>query len=216
VLCFKSPARSKRRLAREIGELASAAADHLWDCALEDLRAWPGPACFAPASTADLAWLTEKLGEQPEVALQRGANLGERINHVDRALRARGATKVIYIGTDCPAMGAAYLSQAADTLENSDAVLGPARDGGVVLMGARRPWPMLEDLPWSTDELYGTLSARCAQHAWSISSLEPRADVDTAADLLGTRMDLMHDHRTARRALAGWVTQKSRSLGDGS
>ena len=100
-----------------------------------------------------------------------------------------------------------YLQQAAAALVNNDVVLGPATDGGVVLMGARVAWPALTDLPWSTSSLCDGLTGLCTEHELSVASLEPRADVDTVAALRAAREDLADDARPARQALSRWLTQ---------
>ncbi len=207
VLCLKAPARSKRRLAGEIGELATTAATHLWACVLEDLQSWPGPVYFAPAETGDAAWLAQQLDRSHETVLQAGVNLGERINHVDETLRNRGEQKVLFVGTDCPAMDRDYLLQAAADLIHHDVVLGPATDGGVVLMGARQAWPALTELPWSTHRLYDELVRCCARRGLSIANLDVRADVDSVAALLAARKNLAQDLRPARRAFSRWLSQ---------
>jgi glycosyltransferase A (GT-A) superfamily protein (DUF2064 family) len=173
VLCLKAPARSKRRLAAEIGDLATTAAAHLWECALEDLKNWPGSVYYSPADAEDAAWLDAQLGPGSATVLQRGDNLGERINHVDNTLRERGEKNIIFVGTDCPAMETAYLQQAASSLANHNVVLGPATDGGVVLMGASRAWPALTGLPWSTPSLYDALARLCDDQGRSVEILEP-------------------------------------------
>src|SRR5690606_21879150 len=86
-----------------------------------------------------------------------------------------------------------------------DVVLGPAADGGVVLMGTRRAWPALEPLPWSTDRLGAALGEACRRAGSSVASLEPRTDIDTFADLTGLGRTLARDRRPARRALREWL-----------
>ena len=139
---------------------------------------------------------------------QRGGNLGERINHVDRELRRRDRTvdRLVLIGTDCPGLDAAYLGQAASSLKEADAVLGPAEDGGVVLMGARRPWPDLQGLSWSGKTLRAELRDRCLEAGWRVATLDVRGDVDNLQDLLGAGRALSGDQRPSRRALADWLS----------
>ena len=215
VLCLKAPHRAKRRLATDIGELATAAAGHLSDCAMEDLSQWPGPACFAPQAPSDEAWLRERIGAESLVVLQAGRNLGERINHVDRALRHRGVARSIFVGADCPSMDSDYLLQAAQRLAVHDVVLGPAFDGGVVLMGANAAWPDLSALPWSSDGLFEALKQLCEESDQDVAVLDPRMDVDTLADLAALDRQLQSDQRPARRALVGWLAEQSSVLGLG-
>jgi len=214
VLMMKSAANSKRRLAAEIGaERATEAAQHLIDCAREDLERWPGNVCLAPADdAAELA----ALGATPDafLILQRGENLGERINHVNGALIERGVERQLYIGIDCPMLDLGYLERAAAALTECDVVLGPALDGGVVLMGVRGRWPDLSRLPWSTDKLFAALNAACAAAGLRAGVLEPLRDVDTLDDLLALQAALCADLRRARRALCVWLAQQ-RDLQEG-
>jgi glycosyltransferase A (GT-A) superfamily protein (DUF2064 family) len=206
VLMMKSAARSKRRLAEHLGtERATLAAQRLLDCACEDLEAWPGPKCAAP-SAAD-----ERLDAPPADALviQPGGNLGARINHVNEELIGLGFERQLYIGIDCPSLDVSYLEHAAAALGDHDTVLGPAADGGVVLMGVRGRWPPLADLPWSTNALFESLRAACALAGSSAATLPRRNDIDTLEDLVALRTELRGDPRPARRALVRWLTAQT-------
>jgi uncharacterized protein len=210
---FKAPARSKRRLAASLGSLATVAAARLLACALEDMAQWPGPTCYAPAHPADAAWLTSELGLQPLVALQRGLNLGARINYVNRTLFEAGHERQLFIGIDCPALDRAYLVTAALRLATVDAVIGPAHDGGAVTIGTRRVLPDLTDLPWSTTELQYALEEALRAAKLGIATLTPRTDIDTIADLRAAAEGLESDERAARRALRAWVLDSAPALG---
>lgn len=205
VLMFKAPQRSKQRLAAEIGTLASDAAGHLLDCALEDLASWPGPICFAPASDADRACVDRRIDARAEMIVQQGDNLGARINHVNRALLRRGLQRQIFIGIDCPRLDADYLERAAAALRDHDVVLGPASDGGVVLMASRCAWPDLRPLPWGGAHLMSALEQRCIAGGHRLCRLEALSDIDSLSDLRAARAWLGGDARPARRRLSGWL-----------
>lgn len=213
VLMFKSPARSKRRLAEQIGPVAREAAERLWACAYEDVLRWHGTVCFAPAGKADGEWLAEQVAGTPLTVTQRDGNLGERINYVNASLCAQGLPKQIFIGTDCPQMDVGYLERAAHLLQRHDAVLGPACDGGVVLMGASRPWPPLGDLPWSSTSLRLALTRRLAAEGWTEGTLNTLTDVDSVEDLATIAGQLDDDSRPARRALNRWLQRRQPVLG---
>ena len=234
VVMLKAPANAKRRLAADVGDLAEEAAACLLSCALEDALGWPGRTWLSPANRQDLEWLTTNVdtesrlngslllttdgtagqtgsaswrrGEIRGLVAQRGENLGERINHVDSELRRRGVRRLIFLGTDCPGLDAAYLERAASSLQMADAVLGPAEDGGVVLMGARRPWPDLKELGWSTKGLCTELRGLCREAGWNVAMLDSREDVDTLRDLLATEAALSGDSRASRRGFAEWLS----------
>ena len=206
VIFLKAPQRSKRRLAARIGDAnAAAAAFRLLACALEDASNWPGPVVLAPAEATDAAWLADSGLGPHAVVVQQGRTLGERINHVDAVLRSRGLERLIYIGADCPTLDGNYLERAAAALDRADAVLGPASDGGVVLMAARRAWPPIGDLAWSTLALREDLLERLAGDLWSVDCLDPLADVDSVEDLMTAGAELAADARPARRAFVEWL-----------
>lgn len=211
VLMFKAPERSKQRLAARIGPLAADLAERLCGCALEDLDGWPGPLCLAAASRDDVDWLVSCPAHRSagrtvdHVVVQADGNLGERLNHINERLAEAGYTNQIFIGIDCPELDGAYLAAAAHALEDYDAALGPARDGGVVLMAARRLWPPLEALDWSGPNLARELAALCRAQGWRVGELPTRSDVDTLEDLAPLERALRADGRPARRRLVDWL-----------
>ncbi len=112
--------------------------------------------CMSPAP-ADPAWHGVVI---PSVVLQTrqaSGDLGERMaGAVKRitqhaASTARSSRPVLLVGTDCPALTAPLLKMAAQQLEQHDAVLLPAHDGGYVLLGLKSPCPgLFEHMAWST------------------------------------------------------------------
>ena len=62
--------------------------------------------------------------------LQVGQDLGERMKNAFAENFESGMEKVVLIGTDCPSLEGTHLAQAFEALEQSDLVLGPAKDGG--------------------------------------------------------------------------------------
>lgn len=195
----------KQRLAASLGrEAANEVAEALLACALEDVRAWPGPVVIAPAHAEDYAWAEALLGEaHPQVRIkpQAEGNLGQRLNVLDGELRAAGLEKLVYIGSDAPELGAADYAAASEALECHDTVLAPSSDGGVVLMASRKPWPSLVDLPWSTPHLGIALADCCRAEGHSVGALPHGFDVDEKDDLVRLIMSLSRDLRPARRTL---------------
>jgi uncharacterized protein len=205
VLMFKAPMRSKQRLHADIGVPARTVSEHLLACAVEDMTSWGGPVCFAPASRADAAWIRRHYAIAGEVIEQCEGNLGRRIEYVNTRLLEHGHETQIFIGSDCPGLTPAYLTAADAELAEHDAVVGPALDGGVVLMGTRGAWPPLDALPWSTETLMQGLLEAHARAGRSVALLDARADVDSASDLAALVPLLATDPRPARRALLRWL-----------
>lgn len=82
-----------------------------------------------------------------EVIPQHGAGLDERIANAFDAV----ASPALLIGMDTPQVDEALLTSACGALETSDAVLGPALDGGFWAIGAREPVrELFAGIPMST------------------------------------------------------------------
>lgn len=116
---------------------------------------------------------------------QGEGDLGMRMARALEFALAAGSPALL-IGCDCPALTAAYLREAAAALAGgSDAVLGPAEDGGYVLIGlARGPAAQLfEDIAWGTATVMQQTRARLAHDNWRWRELEPLWDVDRPEDL---------------------------------
>jgi hypothetical protein len=196
------PGHGKQRLAATLGrEAAQALAGALLACTLEDLADWPGPIVLSPSDAHDADWAQALLGPRAQVLPQPPGNLGERLEAIDRALRRHGHARVLFIGTDAPALPAGLFAAAAAALARADVVLAPAADGGVTLMGARHPWPPLAALPWSTAALGEALESACRERGDSVARLATSRDVDEAADLDWACAALAGDPRPARREL---------------
>ena len=91
----------------------------------------------------------------------------------------------VLIGSDCPSVGTTELRAALDQLATGrDAVLGPAADGGYVLVGLRRPCPSLfRDIAWSTPTVLAATRRRLDRVGLAWVELPAGWDVDTPADL---------------------------------
>ncbi len=196
----------KQRIAATIGpELTYQLATHLLHATLEDAAGWPGPVIIAPAAQRDKDWAETLMSGDHRVCPQPDGNLGERLNVVDQAIRTAGTEHIVYIGSDAPLLDEAYFAQARAALHTHDVVLGAAEDGGVVVMGARRAWPDLAQLPWSSNDLGNRLELVCVQRGLTVKYLPARYDIDLAHDLPRLHTDLRTDTRPARRDLRDWL-----------
>ena len=116
---------------------------------------------------------------------QQGKNLGERMaNALQEALT--NYQQVVVIGTDCPELTTDYLSDALLQLkQGAMAVIGPASDGGYVLLGLRRFLPLLfTDINWGSDQVLFETRQKLQQLGWEWHELPTLSDIDTPADLL--------------------------------
>lgn len=123
---------------------------------------------------------------------QSGRDLGARMAAaMQKALRsARG---VIVIGTDCPALDEPYLRRACAALRDHDVVVGPAADGGYVLVGARRHRPQLfAGIAWGGPRVLAMTRQRLRRLGLDWVELPALWDVDTPRDWRRARRWLRH------------------------
>ncbi len=115
--------------------------------------------------------------------VQVGQDLGERMKNAFAENFESGMEKVVLIGTDCPSLEGIHLSQAFEVLDQSDLVLGPARDGGYYLIGMKRRSDFLfEGITWSTELVLSQTLALAAEQGLQTSLLPILEDIDTLED----------------------------------
>ncbi|UTW45553.1 TIGR04282 family arsenosugar biosynthesis glycosyltransferase [bacterium SCSIO 12696] len=119
------------------------------------------------------------------IEYQQGADLGERMQRT--AEKALASVKgVLIIGSDCPFFDRNYLASACEALEQgNDCVLGPANDGGYVLIGLRRVDAKLFcNMPWGTEQVLALTRERLQALQWRYRELPALADIDRPDDLV--------------------------------
>lgn len=110
-------------------------------------------------------------------------DLGERLARAAERVIVAGES-VLLIGTDCPALDAGMLKEAAAQLGTYDAVIYPAEDGGYVLLGLARTHPSIfEEIAWSTDSVAGATMERLMALGWSLFVGNTLRDIDEPGDL---------------------------------
>lgn len=83
------------------------------------------------------------------------------------------------IGTDCPALSAAHLREAARTLGDNHAAAIPAEDGGYVLIGMKQPaQEVFAGIDWGSKRAMSQSRQRLAAMGWRWSEPDLLWDVD--------------------------------------
>lgn len=123
---------------------------------------------------------------------QQGRELGTRMDFALRHGLAR-YQRVILIGADAYSLHATYLQNALLSLQNCDVVIGPALDGGYVLVGARKSSPAIfRDIPWGTSDVMAATLDVMLEKMMSFELLAERWDIDTLADIHHHAPELLH------------------------
>ena len=118
-----------------------------------------------------------------DLKTQDGKDLGERLANAV-APHIQSGRSVIVIGTDCPGISPEFVQSAVRALEKNDAVLGPAEDGGYVLLGLNRfDRSVFQGIEWGTDVVYRQTCDRLATLGWSWDTLAGQRDLDRPEDL---------------------------------
>jgi len=175
----------KTRLAAETGDKVAAA---LYEQLVRDTVTTAVEAKLAPvtlyAGSPHPLFVT--LGDEHGIAIktQQGADLGLRMHKAIQD-ELEQADFVVLIGTDCPVMTGDYLDRACQELRSgTEFVLGPAEDGGYVLIGARSAEERLfAGMTWSTRQVMQHTRERLQLLNRQHAELETLWDLDTLEDL---------------------------------
>ena len=133
---------------------------------------------FLTGEGEELSW------EGFNVLQQSEGDLGARMSAAFEMLFAKGYSRVLIIGSDCPGLTSFTIEAAFAALHFHNAVIGPATDGGYYLLGTGGYFPELfTDMAWSIDTVLSHTVERLKAHHRSHILLSPLTDVDTAADL---------------------------------
>ncbi len=115
---------------------------------------------------------------------QTGDDLGQRMAHAMQQSINNNCNTVL-IGTDSPPLDHAYITKAFQALKDgADAVIGPAKDGGYILIGlCRFDKEIFEEIDWGEKSVFNQTTLRLAQLGFELVELETLWDVDRPEDL---------------------------------
>jgi rSAM/selenodomain-associated transferase 1 len=182
----------KTRLAADLGqeaarELYRRLAEDLWknlqSTSLQRLL------CVSPADQVENT--SEWLAGADVVLAQPEGDLGIRMKLLmHHALQELMAPWVAVVGTDAPAIDAAWVLKAGQQLVDHDVVITPSLDGGYALLAFTQPHAELfSDIPWSTAEVLAVTQQRALEAGLKIFLTEPVVDLDDIHDLHALQAD---------------------------
>ena len=114
-----------------------------------------------------------------EVRAQEGPELGSRLKAAFRAMRARGARRVLAVGSDSPTLDPARIHEAIESLAVCELTLGPTEDGGYYLIGTSGEEESIFDgIPWGSASAAATTLDRARASGLAVRLLQPWYDLD--------------------------------------
>ena len=119
-----------------------------------------------------------------QTAYQIESDLGGRMQNAFEQLFLKGYERLVIIGSDCYELTQEIIEQAFELLNTSDAVVGPAKDGGYYLLGLHIMISQLfSDVAWSTDEVFSATVKTLENLNLTYSITPILSDIDTIDDL---------------------------------
>lgn len=185
ILFYRNPelGKVKTRLAKDVGDeraltIYRALCEHTWQ--ISQILDCDKVVYYSHQIEYGDLWPDEVYAKK----VQSGNDLGERMANALASEFQAGYKSICIIGTDCLELTPAILDQSFAELEISDAVIGPARDGGYYLLGMNHFYPkFFKDKKWSTDSVYEDTINDFETQSLSYSILPLLRDVDEAKDL---------------------------------
>ncbi len=119
-----------------------------------------------------------------QLAEQRGKTLGEKMLNAFQAT-LQHVQRALIIGTDCPVLNGNVIRQAFSALLNNyEAVIIPAEDGGYISLGLTRVDARLfKDIAWGTNTVYEQTISHLQRLDFNYLVLPPLWDIDRPEDL---------------------------------
>ena len=198
---FWAPGKVKTRLAATINEVQAAAVYRAMLNYLVDSLSTVGDQrtiAFTPSDKLpQFSKVTPSVMESWTMIPQADGSLGNRMTHFFESLFA-GETEdssgrnVILIGSDCPNITPALLTEAFERLQNHDVVLGPTPDGGYYLVGmAGKYRDVFSGITYSTQSVLEQTIDKMQNDQIKYALLDPREDIDEFENLVSLHKTML-------------------------
>ncbi len=116
--------------------------------------------------------------------LQMGKHLGEKMNNAFFKGFDEGYHKVVMIMPDCPKLSDTLIEKAFKSLDGSDLVIGPTKDGGFYLLGMKMLQESLfKNKTYETATEYNDTIQAAEKMSLNIFKLPILTDIDMEDDL---------------------------------
>lgn len=135
---------------------------------------------------------THSFPRKPQLFLQEGNDLGERMHRTFEQRFQEGYETVTIIGTDSPTLPVRYIETALAS--EKDVTLGPSTDGGYYLIGMHgKVTDVFADVAWGSETVLQETLDRVRTAGASLEALPVWYDIDHPEELrfLKTHLEMM-------------------------
>lgn len=124
---------------------------------------------------------------------QEGCTFGEKFTNAFQTIFEKGYDKVIALGNDHPCLQSSTIQKAATSLGQHPHVIGPAKDGGLYLIGIQKSSfapTTFQNLPWQTSHLHQAYEQLAQEQGNYPLTLQMLRDADSAHQFRSLLNDL--------------------------
>ena len=115
---------------------------------------------------------------------QSGEDIGKRMFNAFKIVFDEGVNRAILIGTDVPDISSGIISKALTSLNNTELVIGPAKDGGYYLIGMKKLYGFLfENIEWGTGKVFAGTLDKINMNNLDKKIITELYDIDTEEDI---------------------------------
>ena len=117
-----------------------------------------------------------------DLFVQHGEDLGARMSSAIKGSLSV-YKRVVLIGTDAPSLTLDQIEHAIQQLAEKDVVIGPADDGGYVLIGmSQHSHAVFQSIHWGSEKVLAATREKIQQNSLSSFELESCWDIDRVED----------------------------------
>ena len=188
IIFVKNPiaGKVKTRLAQSVGDLrALEVYQELLSITRSEVSKLDAKKCLFYSEFVDLQddWPVLEYQKYTQKGHHLGAKMLDAFENVINNTSSEPSSKYIIIGSDCAELTSEILDMAFKSLDSSDCVIGPSKDGGYYLLGMNSLIPgIFENIEWSTEFVLQQTITKILTVDKTYALLPILNDIDTILD----------------------------------
>lgn len=118
---------------------------------------------------------------------QKQNSFAEKIKTAANTVFAKGFSRLIIIGNDCPELSSSLFLKADEELKKGNNIIGPDTNGGVYLIGITKELFTsldFEKINWQTNAVFSNIIEQLQSLHTAFAILDKFADINTYSDII--------------------------------